>query len=357
MKMRALGLLLVATLLAPVPVAASLPDQGAERRRTVPSAEAPLRVMVVGDSLSQGQSGSATYRYWLWRELERQRVAVRFVGPETGLARGGGANLYNRTDHGFQKAHAAHAGSRIRYHLERQVELLTRYRPDLVVLQIGFNDAGAHDGDRIAADLGRYLEQTFELLPETRVVVGEIPPGARPFLRQPGLRNARTARANSLVDAEWGDDERVAIARLRTATSPAWDVRRHTFDGTHPNATGETLMAHRIALALHDLGVLTRPVQTYHQEVWAPAARPKVGVRGRTVTVRLGEVRRAVTATSARAVVTTPAGRVVWRSRWGTAAVRRTTLPPGRYRVRLDVRRTAMSGVTRSTPVRVVRTP
>lgn len=316
---------------------------------------APLRVMLVGDSMTQGQSGSTTWRYWLWRSFGDQGVDVTFVGPQTGLARGGGANLYNRSDHGFEKSHAALAGTRFAYHLGRARQLVESLAPDVVVVQLGFNDAGVHDGDRIAADTGAYLERLFEADPDLRVVLGEIPPGEPPFADQARVRNARSELANRLVAEAWGADERVAIAHTRTASWQPWSPARHTFDGAHPNATGETLMAHRMALALAELGVFQRPVDVYRPSTWTPAARPVVTVRRHTATVRAGVVRRVVSATTARVVVADAAGRRVWRSAWTRRATVRTTLRPGRYRVWLEVRRHAMSGATWSAPVRVRR--
>ncbi|WP_127479614.1 SGNH/GDSL hydrolase family protein [Nocardioides pantholopis] len=358
MHLRALlGTLLVLTLLAPGPVAgfALRSGDGSQARAASTEDGAPLRVTFVGDSMTQGQSGSTTWRYWLWREFGDQRVAATFVGPQTGLSKGGGANLYNHTDHGFQKFHAAQAGTRFAYHLGRVRQLVESQAPDVVVLQLGFNDAAVHDAARIAADTGLYLERLFEADPDVRVVLGEIPPGARPFVTQPQTRNARTALANRMVAEEWGDDERVAIAHTRTTTWQPWSPARHTFDGAHPNATGETLMAHRMALALAELGVFARPVDVYRPTTWTPAARPTVTVKRRAATVRVGVVRRVVSATSARVVVANAAGRRVWRSGWTKRATVRTTLRPGRYRVWLEVRRQTMAGATWSTPVRVRR--
>src|SRR5690349_14095584 len=66
-------------LLAAALVGASAPA-GAEE--TDPPAH-PLRVMIVGDSITQARNGEASYRYYLWQELRRQGVDVDFVGPWT----------------------------------------------------------------------------------------------------------------------------------------------------------------------------------------------------------------------------------------------------------------------------------
>lgn len=46
----------------------------------------PLKVMVVGDSISQGQDGDHTWRYriWQWFRDSAPGISVAFIGPYTG---------------------------------------------------------------------------------------------------------------------------------------------------------------------------------------------------------------------------------------------------------------------------------
>ena len=45
---------------------------------------APIRIMVVGDFISQGYAGDYTWRYRLWEWLRAGAVDVDFVGPYSG---------------------------------------------------------------------------------------------------------------------------------------------------------------------------------------------------------------------------------------------------------------------------------
>lgn len=45
---------------------------------------APISVMVVGDSITQGREGDWTWRYRLWQWFQGEGVAVNFVGPFKG---------------------------------------------------------------------------------------------------------------------------------------------------------------------------------------------------------------------------------------------------------------------------------
>lgn len=51
---------------------------------TLAGREAAIRVMIVGDSMSQGQQGDWTWRYRIWQWFQDNAVTVEFVGPYTG---------------------------------------------------------------------------------------------------------------------------------------------------------------------------------------------------------------------------------------------------------------------------------
>lgn len=44
----------------------------------------PLRILIVGDSMTQGAEGDYTWRYRIWSWLRQQNVSATFVGPYTG---------------------------------------------------------------------------------------------------------------------------------------------------------------------------------------------------------------------------------------------------------------------------------
>ncbi|GAB2865864.1 GDSL-type esterase/lipase family protein [Nocardioides pacificus] len=310
----------------------------------------PLRVMLVGDSLTHGHTGSASYRYWLWREFERQDVPVTFVGPDDDLA--GGADWYEHSDHGFEKRHAAQAGSKFPFHLAVVERLVATHEPDVVVMLLGFNGANQGTPSLIADQTEDYLARTWAVDPEVRFVVGEIP-GSDSRSRS-AAANATTLTGNALVAERLADEPRVAIARLRTAPYRSWDPAQHTYDGTHPNATGETLMAQHFGDALAALGVLRQPVLAYHREQWEPQVRPRLRIDGRSLVVRWPSDAERAGLSSAQVRVRRLDGPLRVRSRWLVRTHYRVLLPRGRYAVELVPRRDRMTGVpTRPVVVRV----
>jgi hypothetical protein len=333
---RHLALVLVALLVTGT-LAVCAPAAGGSERRTP-----PLRVMLVGDSMTQGIPGSATYRYWLWREFRRQGVPVRFVGPRTDLATHDPAaeHAYELLDHGFERQlrHAALGGSGFRYHLPLIGDEVTTYRPDVVVLQLGFNDTWNHTPERIAADTQQLLDRTWAVDPAIRFVVGEIPPSAKPG-RSQRERDDVAAAANALVAATYAAEPRVAIAHHVTGPGRRWQPETDTFDFIHPSALGETLFAKRFAEAFVALGVLAGPVPRFHQPAWTPAlpiaARGEVG----RAVVDLAEAWRTSRPYEAKVLVRDARGSVVARTRWSRARSVTVRLAPGRYAVAPVVRR------------------
>src|ERR1051325_4979128 len=63
----------------------------------VQQAVAQPRIMPLGDSLTSGLPGQASYRYWLWKRLQASGYHVNFVGSNWGVAEGSPA-LYSDFD-------------------------------------------------------------------------------------------------------------------------------------------------------------------------------------------------------------------------------------------------------------------
>jgi hypothetical protein len=92
-------------------------DQGelADEPDSVPGPpDGELRIMLVGDSATQGSSGDHTWRYHLWSHLSEQDVEFAFVGPRDDLhsladEEGSGDHSYAVPD--FDTDHAARWGA------------------------------------------------------------------------------------------------------------------------------------------------------------------------------------------------------------------------------------------------------
>lgn len=334
-------------------------DAGTFPRASTP--RDPLRVMFVGDSMTQGRPGSATYRYWVWRAFVEQGVAAHFVGPRTDVNTTSPAmrHAYEHLDHGFEHelAHEAQGGSEIDYHLARVDHAVATYRPEVLVFQVGFNDTDTSGAARIAADTAEYLRRVWAIDPDVRVVLGEIPRSAKVSAFD-DVRRARSAEANRLIAAAVAGDPRVAIAHHETDPVRPWNPATDTFDAVHPNAVGETLFAQRFAEALVELQVLSGPVRLYHQEPWTPSLPVAATGRRDRIDVNLGQA-----AWSSRAGHTfmtrvhvyrrARGGAPVAATPWSPQTRRSVRVRPGTYWVAAVVRRSEQQVSLPSQRVRV----
>lgn len=310
-----------------------------------PPPRGPTRIMFVGDSLTHGRQTDATYRYFVWREFVRQGVPVEFVGPSHDLAKTNGAHSrYLFTDHGFQPDHAARGGTDLPYHLIRLTDRVTTYRPDLIVLMLGFNDTASDTPGEIAANTARYLQKAWKINPALKFILGQITPSRRPKDPQEQRRNATGKAANRLVAAQFATDPRVQIARTRNDPVHSWKPDRHTYDGIHPNMTGQGLMGHLFAAAAQRHGLLPDAPAPPLDLAWKPRpviSNVKVATTRR---VRLGWAgqSRSMSATGVRLTLRRADGTIVVVTGYRKREVFAATLKPGRYTGRLTAQRGRM---------------
>ncbi|WP_436892093.1 GDSL-type esterase/lipase family protein [Nocardiopsis dassonvillei] len=220
-----------------------------------PSGE--LRVMVVGDSLTQGSSGDHTWRYHLWRHLTGNEVAVDFVGPYDDLydldEEGFGADTYAEPD--FDRDHAARWGHSAGELSDEASLLAAEYTPHYLLLLSGLEDIlSGGSADRALEGVGETVSTVRVVQGETRFVVGELPPvegtgdDARANAEITRFNMGVVALAEQLTSAE----SPVVIARVADGYSPV----RDNWDEAHPNARGQLRIAAAFADALAEpLGV------------------------------------------------------------------------------------------------------
>ncbi|MCB0894525.1 MAG: fibronectin type III domain-containing protein [Nocardioides sp.] len=215
---------------------------------TAAHAGEPLRVLVVGDSVTQGSVGDWTWRYRLWKQFEASGVPVDFVGPRDDLwdleADDGGSHAY--LDPSFDQDHAAKWGMQLGRMPVPIGDLVATYRPDVVVEALGVNDLGFGElSPTEVLDLARgFVADARAADPDVDVVLGAVPQrwvaGAVDYdAALPGLA------------AELDSDP----SRVTATDVGAGFTEEDTWDGGHPSATGEMKVAVSVAAALSRIGV------------------------------------------------------------------------------------------------------
>lgn len=283
-------------------------------RGTDPRAEAgtpvtgSLRVMLSGDSMTQGANGDRTWRYHLWNHLDPAVEGLDFVGPYTAPATtdmivpvptdgespsaeptadgpGGAESAAAPTaapaswgagapaepaDHGwpgtdgdsgtgeyrdpdFDQDHNAVWGRTLRDAAASIEEEVGRYEPDVLCTLIGVNDLlWPVETQEMEDRLRRYVEGAREGNPDVKIVLAEALPIAYAD-NDPGFA-LRLYSYNVLVRNLAGElsTERSPVVSVDIAEREKWDVRADTYDGTHPNARGEIKIAAAFADALSE---------------------------------------------------------------------------------------------------------
>ncbi|MGW8066888.1 GDSL-type esterase/lipase family protein [Streptomyces ziwulingensis] len=235
-----------------------------------------IRVMVVGDSISQGHEGDYTWRYRLWQWFQENNVSVDFVGPYHGtftpdqpsppkpppFVGEKPADQGIRVDGGyaagvaFDSDHYAHWGrqaAQIKGDIRRQVET---YQPDLVLLAAGFNDMGWFVSDENGAldSVETIIDQARAAQPGVDFAVATVPHRSKIGGRDDLI--TKTDNFNRLLAnaaPRWSMAiSQVEVVDWQKGYSCAPAACPAAYDGLHPNAFGEYQLAIAFEQILHD---------------------------------------------------------------------------------------------------------
>jgi lysophospholipase L1-like esterase len=244
-----------AALAAPLPTLATV----AIFLLAAPPAQAAIKVMVVGDSISQGSSGDYTWRYRLWQHLETTAPgAVDFVGERTDLFN----NVTNQ-----QGSLAYRVGSFDRQHHATWGRLLADEKlaiggaidgteADTLLVLLGINDIVWLDlsAAQVATEMRQLIANARTARPGVDIVIGHLLARYDPWTGQI-MNQARATEVNGRFNALAAELSTSASRIVTAAPDTCWLPQNHTWDGTHPNSTGEVCIAAAFANALAGWGI------------------------------------------------------------------------------------------------------
>ncbi len=219
---------------------------------------APLRILILGDSITQGSAGDWTWRYRLWSHLVESGVKVDFVGPVDDLFDRSNSTYGSHAylDRAFDRDHASHWGNALGLSWYDVSELVSDYRPDVLVELLGVNDfAGLHASvPTVNRQLGDLVRAAREQQPNIAVVLGAL---GSDWIDHVPTFNAQLPTLAAQLDTP--------EARVVAADPPHLVRDVDTYEFVHPSASGEVKIAAEIADALATLGVgreTSRPLPT-----------------------------------------------------------------------------------------------
>ncbi|MEU4151700.1 GDSL-type esterase/lipase family protein [Streptomyces sp. NPDC026659] len=213
-----------------------------------------LRFMPVGDSMTIGSAGEHTWRYRMWQHLRTTYGGpFQIVGPRESLydQATGAADSYEYADPDFPRGHLAGWGEGWLHMAPLIGDAVGAHRADVLLVSLGLIDLGFYtNAEQTADNVRAFIEAARAARPRVRMVLLPVIPNVRaaedaPFADQVALFN--TFLAKTVADL---DEPR---SPLLLASAPSgWDIRTDTYDGTHPNASGEHRVAGAFAGAMYE---------------------------------------------------------------------------------------------------------
>ncbi|MFE7075465.1 GDSL-type esterase/lipase family protein [Streptomyces sp. NPDC057620] len=212
-----------------------------------------LRFMPVGDSMTIGSAGEHTWRYRMWQHLRATHGApFQMVGPRETLYNKatGAADSYEYADPDFPRAHLAGWGEGW-YHLSPLIaDAVRTSRADVLLVSLGLIDLGFYtNAPQTSENVRAFVAEARSANPHIAMTLLPVIPNIRAesdasFAREVTLFNDLLAKTTADLD-EPGSP-------LLLASLPhGYDIHTDTYDGTHPNASGEHKLASAFAEAMH----------------------------------------------------------------------------------------------------------
>ena len=185
-----------------------------------------VRVMPLGDSITEGTQIPGGYRIGLWQRLVNGRYTVDFVGSQFN----GPASLGDRD-------HQGHPGWRIDQIDANVVGWLNTQRPKTVLLHIGTNDILQNYNVSTAPNrLSTLIDRITTTAPEAEVFVAQIITLTN--TNQAAAVRTFNAAIPGIVQSKVNAGKRVHLVNMHSALTTG-----DLIDGIHPTANGYDKMA------------------------------------------------------------------------------------------------------------------
>ncbi len=204
--------------------------------------EPGIRIMPLGDSITQGYAYADSYRRPLWNLLKRSDQRIDFVGSMK-------MNYPNaRPAHSdFDMDHEGHWGWRTDEVLAKIDGWVKKASPDIVLLHLGTNDIfQKQDNNDTVAELRQIILILRKHNPRVKVFLAQLIPLAGE------TADVQVRKLNDLLPE--------MVQSITTDVSPVhivnqyegFDALKDTDDGIHPNDSGIVKMAQKWHSALAD---------------------------------------------------------------------------------------------------------
>lgn len=224
----------------PADSAAAGPGGTAARVSSCGNDGGTLRVMPLGDSITEGEANHNSYRRTLWQRLQGAGCKVDLVGSKSGVSSGyRNSPWVSPPNPDFDQDHEGYWDYRVDELLPFVGGKVASAQPDVVLIHLGTNDVlGGQSASGVAGELSALIDNVRSGKADAYIVLAKIIPAAS--------NTAATAALNRQIDG--------IAASKNSAASPVVVVDQaagystsDNYDGVHPNPTGEAKLGNKWA--------------------------------------------------------------------------------------------------------------
>ncbi|MGC0402514.1 hypothetical protein RKD27_005158 [Streptomyces sp. SAI-126] len=219
--------------------------------------------MPVGDSMTIGSAGEHTWRYRMWQHLRGTYGGpFALVGPrETLYDKAADApTSYEYADPDFPRAHLAGWGEGWLHMAPLIGDAVRAHRADVLLVSLGLIDLGFYtNAEQTSENVRAFVAEARRANPRIRMAVLPVIPNVRAESDPPFA--AEVTRFNELLAKAIADLDEPRSPLLPASPPSSYDINHDTYDGTHPNASGEHKIAAAFAAAMHQAWDLGEPYE------------------------------------------------------------------------------------------------
>ena len=196
------------------------------------AASSVVRIMPLGDSITQSNKDHNSYRRPLWQMLKAAGYNVDFVGSQHTNYQGMPPNP------DFDVDNEGHWGWRVDEVLAQLDGWVKAAHPDIVLVHLGTNNiAQSRDLKSTVNDIEALIKVLRQNNPKVKIVMAQIIPlwGKEKLCQELNVQILLLSRRLTTAESP------IRVADQFTGFQP--EPNKDTFDGAHPNESGEKKMA------------------------------------------------------------------------------------------------------------------
>ena len=249
---RSIALLCVGLLIAVVIVAHPVSAQTSKN-------QGPVKMMIVGDSITAGQTGDYTWRYWFYTQERAAGVDLSLVGPYTGLATPNPNHLgttlsspqhdnHAYADPDFDQHCLCLWGYSIQSATAAMYNAVAQGKPDYLLVLLGSAELDFYkvNPDAAAAMIGPLITAARSANPDVRFILGQVPENQNDITYPDAAQQDAAFNADLALEGQQWSTPQSPIVVIDTGIDPATDL----YDNSHPNSHGEVKIAAAFVSAL-----------------------------------------------------------------------------------------------------------